>query len=379
MFSPWSRVLSLVASVTTTLVAIGDLDAAESDAVVVRSAAFEYAIAADGRNLRFIDRRTGVDHCAGKSHCAEITVGGKSHRPSKVSRDGLRVRLSFETAQVEVSLAITEKQRWIEIEVASIDGDVEVEKLVFLDVPLKVRGRPDEPFGACALALDLATRVPQLPALQTRLRAECYRRFGLVGRRVAVVAAPPGEILGVLREVIRATPKLPQTTVSGPWAHDVPFNHGSYLFNFGDLTTANVDEWIAMAKSLGFDQIDSHGGGAHFFRFGDFHLNETKWPRGWDDYREIVGKLHRNDIGAIFHTYAFFIDKRSKYATPVPHRQLDAFRSFTLAAPIDAKTTSTSTRSTAATFCAGGRTAGTGPAGSSGPSGSASTSRSAWR
>ena len=49
-----------------------------------------------------------------------------------------------------------------------------------------------------------------------------------------------------------------------------------------------------------------------------------------DNFKNINARLHESGIDAIFHTYAFFIDKASKYVTPVPHPQLDAFRSFTL-------------------------------------------------
>jgi hypothetical protein len=38
---------------------------------------------------------------------------------------------------------------------------------------------------------------------------------------------------------------------AGPWAREVAFNHGSYLFNFGALVETNVTDWIAMARSLG--------------------------------------------------------------------------------------------------------------------------------
>jgi hypothetical protein len=110
---------------------------------------------------------------------------------------------------------------------------------------------------------------------------------------------------------------------------------GSYLFNFGSLTESNVDEWIAMARKPGVTQIDNHGGGS-FFRFGDFVLDGKKWPGGWDSYRRIVKRLHDAGIGSIFHTYAFFIGKQSKYVRPVPDARLDAFRTFTLAEDISA-------------------------------------------
>ena len=129
---------------------------------------------------------------------------------------------------------------------------------------------------------------------------------------------------------------MPLCQVAGPWAQEVPFNHGSYFFNFGSLTGATVDEWIEMARSLGFTQIDNHGGSSAFFRFGDFELNRQNWPDGWESYRPIVARLHAAGVDSIFHTYAFFIDKHSKYVSPIPDQRLDAFRTFTLAADVDA-------------------------------------------
>jgi hypothetical protein len=93
-----------------------------------------------------------------------------------------------------------------------------------------------------------------------------------------------------------------------------------------------------MVRSVGFTQIDNHGGGA-FFRFGSMELNRQKWPDGWESWRRIVARLHEAGIGSIFHTYSFFIDKQSKYVTPVPDPRLDAFRAFTLAEPLSAEAT----------------------------------------
>ncbi len=93
-----------------------------------------------------------------------------------------------------------------------------------------------------------------------------------------------------------------------------------------------------MVKSVGFTQIDNHGGGA-FFRFGSMELNRQKRPEGWDSWQRIVARLHEAGIGSIFHSYAFFIDKQSKYVTPVPDLRLDAFRTFTLTEPLSAEAT----------------------------------------
>lgn len=79
---------------------------------------------------------------------------------------------------------------------------------------------------------------------------------------------------------------------------------GSYLMNFGTLTEDTVDEWIKMCKSLGFTQIDNHGGGK-FFRFGDFELDPEKWPDGWDSFKRINKRLHDAGIYPFFITMPF--------------------------------------------------------------------------
>lgn len=233
----------------------------------------------------------------------------------------------------------------IVLEVVSVDGEG-VESLTFLDLPLTLRtkscvhfGKPDEAFAACALSLNLYTHVAQLPALQTHLWATCYERFDLIGAKVAIIGVPQSEILSTIKGVLIKAEEIPHSTVGGPWAKELPVNHGSYLFNFGTLTEETVDEWIDMVTSLGFNQIDNHGGGSGFFRFGDFYLNPEKWPEGWDNFKIINAKLHEAGIASIFHTYCFFIDKQSKYVTPVPHPQLGFFDSFTLAEPLTADAT----------------------------------------
>jgi hypothetical protein len=307
--------------------------------VVIENTQVRYTISPEGRNLGFVDRATGTDYlkrdavCA----CASVKCGGKEHPPTSVSLTDGRLAIRFAEPGVEAILSVESRNSYIHLSVESVDG--EVESLTFLNVPLTLQGRPEEPFGACALSLNLITRVDPLPALQSSLRATCYRKFGLVGAKVAIVGAPMPRILDSLKQTLTDAEEMPHCPVAGPWAREIPFNHGSYLFNFGALTESTVDEWIASAKNLGVTQIDNHGGSSAFFRFGDFALNKEKWPQGWETYRRIVRRLHDAGIGSIFHTYAFFIDKQSKYVTPVPDKRLDAFRTLTLAAPVDANAT----------------------------------------
>jgi archaellum component FlaG (FlaF/FlaG flagellin family) len=304
--------------------------------VVIENAQVRYTLSSGGENLGFVDLATGTDYLKrdAASVCAFVKCGGKEYRPTSVSLADGHLTIRFGEVGVEAVLGVESRDSYLRVVVESVSG--QVESLTFLNIPLTVQGRPEEPFGACALSLNLITHVDPLPALQTLLRATCYQKFGLVGAKVAIAGASRGQMLDALKQALTDADEMPHCPVAGPWAREIPFNHGSYLFNFGSLTESTADEWIASAKNLGVTQIDNHGGGSAFFRFGDFALNPKKWPQGWDTYRRIVQRLHDAGIGSIFHTYAFFIDKQSKYVTPVPDKRLDAFRTFTLTSPVDA-------------------------------------------
>ncbi len=310
----------------------GLISAAVPTDVILENARVRYVISSDGRNASFVDPVTGTDYLkpGASTPCALLQWQGEEHAATSATlRDGL-LRLRFEGTEAEVALRVEPRPSFIRLTVQAVQP-ADIESLVFLNVPLALSARPEDPFGACALSLNLMTRVDQLPALHTELRASCYRKFGVVGAQVAIVAAPISEMLSALKQTLLEADEMPRCEVAGPWAREIPFNHGSYLFNFGSLTEATTDDWIAMARSLGATQIDNHGGSSGFFRFGDFALNRDKWPQEWETYARIIARLHAAGIGSIFHTYAFFIDKQSKYVTPVPDPRLDAFRTFTLA------------------------------------------------
>lgn len=312
---------------------------AQQAPIVLENPHVRYTISAEGKNLAFVDRSTGVDYLKhdAPSVCALARCKGVEYPVTSARSANGQLSIEFGQAKAKVVLRVEPRDYYIQLTVDSVSGD-NIESVDLLNVPLALQGRPAEPFGACALSLNLITRVDQLPALQTSLRASCYGKFGMEGAKVAVVGMPMPRMLEALKRVLTDADEMPHCTVAGPWARDVPFNHGSYLFNFGSLTESNVDEWIAMAGNLGVTQIDNHGGGS-FFRFGDFVLNDEKWPGGWDTYCRIVKRLHDAGIGSIFHTYAFFIDKQSEYVRPVPDKRLDAFRVFTLVEDISAEAT----------------------------------------
>lgn len=305
------------------------------DSVVIENSHFRYEISKEGKNLHFIDLQSGKDYLKRDSitWCARLTVGNKEYRVTEVSFSGRKLRLEFGNPGTTVWLKITRTRHYIGLKVESIEG--EADALTFVNIPLTLEGMPYEPFAACVLSMNLFTRVRELPALQSNLWATCYKKFGIRNAEVTMIGVPQKQILPVIRDVMMFARDIPHSDKGGAWAQMQKEGYGSYLMNFGTLTESTVDEWISMCRCLGFNQIDNHGG-SDFFRFGDFELNRQKWPEGWETYKKINERLHKQGISSIFHTYAFFIDKDTKYVTPIPSEDLGYFNSFTLASPLEA-------------------------------------------
>ncbi|MCL5018941.1 MAG: hypothetical protein M1426_00465, partial [Patescibacteria group bacterium] len=309
---------------------------AQPPAVALENDYFRYVIAPDGKNLNFIDKQTGVDYCdhTTDSYCASVTKGGKVYPVSSIEQEGENIKLVFGGARSTIDLKTTISKKYITIEVVSVNVG-SIDALTFLNVPLTLKALPDEPFAVCALALNIYTSVEQLPALQSQLWATCYEQFGIKGAKVSLIGIPQTEIIPAIKEVMMNAPEIPHSTSGGAWAKEKSSGYGSYLLSYGKVTEETVDEWIAMVKGIGFNQLDIHG----TFRWGDFYVDPVKWPKGPENFKNINKRFHDAGIEVIFHTYCYFIDKKSKYVTPIPHPQLGAFRSFTLSEPVSEKAT----------------------------------------
>jgi len=279
------------------------------------------------------DRGTGTNYFATGVPFFSIMKEGQNFPATSLLREA-----DFHTADfpgARAVLRVTAEQRYFLFQVVEVQGDIE--QLTFLDLRLDLPGTLDDPFIACALALNLQTNVPDLPGPMRRPQAMCYPRTRFAGAKAALIACPPGEMRAIMREVVSAAPDLPHSPLGGPWALNAPINRGSYLFNFTDCTEKTVDEWIALVKSIGFTQLDFHGGQS--FRFGDCEPNPKLYPEGRKSLKRIIDRLHDAGIAAGLHTYAFFIDKACPWVTPVPDPRLGSDAVFTLAAPLDEKAT----------------------------------------
>ncbi|MFC1452374.1 hypothetical protein ACFLSJ_03410 [Verrucomicrobiota bacterium] len=300
--------------------------------IEIQNRAQKYTIDPNGRSVAFVDLASGVDYCRPDAGAfARVRKDGKYYDAIAASFSNGVLKADFGECGISAEIRVEPKDRYILLEVAAVRGNG-AEELVFLDVPLTLKGSSDEPFSACLLSVDLQTRVGGIPGLNSRLEAVCYRRFGFEGAGAALIACPPEQMRDSIKEAVSASPGLPHSSIGGPWAMDAAINKGSYLFNFGNVTEETVDDWIRLAGSIGFTQLDFHGGRS--FRHGDFLPDPEMYPRGFDSLKAVIDKLHQAGIAAGLHTYAFFIDKRCPWVTPVPDPRLGDLKVFTLAEDI---------------------------------------------
>jgi hypothetical protein len=201
---------------------------AQQSPIVIENPHVRYTISPEGTNLAFVDRTTGVDYLKRdpRSVCALVRCGGVEYPATSARLAKGQLTVEFSQAKAKVVLHVEPRDSYIQLDVDSVSGD-NIESIVFLNIPLTLQGQPADAFGACALSLNLITRVDQLPALQTNLWASCHSKFGMQGAKVAIVGMPMSRMLEALKQVLTDADEMPHCTVAGPWAREVSFNHGA--------------------------------------------------------------------------------------------------------------------------------------------------------
>ncbi len=301
--------------------------------IVIENDCVRWTIGADAKTASFIDKQSGAEYL--RSDSAQPVAflrnaAGNLDATSASYSDG-KLTFRFGDSGARAELVVSVEKRYFVLEVVSITGEG-ISDLTFVDVPLTLKGDPEEPFAGCALALNLKTNVLEIPGPNSLLRAACTARFGMVGAKAAILACPQKQLRDIMKEVVSRAEQLPKSNIGGPFALDADGNRGSYLFDTEGISEETVDGWIELAKRLGMNQIDFNVS----FRYGDFRPRPDKYPRGRESMKAVVDKLHAAGIAAGLHTYAFFIAKDSKYVTPVPDPRLGKAATFTLAEALSA-------------------------------------------
>ena len=220
--------LCIILGLSGCLAALASPTIAAEAAVKVENDYAAIGVDAAGQNLRFLDRSSGVNYCRAGSPgpFSRVKIGGQAFAATEAASEGEQVTLRFGASGASAVLKIEARPRYFVVEVLATSGGA-IEELAFVDLPLTPRGAEDEPFAACALALNLQTRVRGIPQASSHLGAACYPRFGLAGAKVALIGCPYRELRNVMQEVVTAAEDLPHSPIGGPWALDGPDNYGS--------------------------------------------------------------------------------------------------------------------------------------------------------
>ena len=293
---------------------------------------FQLTLSGNGQAESFVDLRTGVNYADGKDTRFCVLRLKKEDREGvasdKVTQKGNTLTFSFPGTPVTVKLRVTTEKSYLMFDVVEITGG-DFYSLQFARIPLTIDYRTGD-FAACAMSRKLNTKTLDFPGKSNLLGGQCFKVLGYEGAGVFLLGMPEVQLRETMKKVVDSYKpgEMPVNRAGGPYAMDNPKNYGSYIINSVPVTEGQVDEWAAHLSRFGIDQIDFHQGGP--FRQGDFLFNETAYPNGVSDFRKTSEAFRKHGIITGLHTYAEFIAPNSKYVTPVPSKDLDVLRTFTL-------------------------------------------------
>ncbi len=288
----------------------------------------------DGKVAGIFNRSNG-ENCAlapQENAFASITHHGEIIPATAAIGTADGFSLTFGSSGVSAGLKVSSRGSYFEFEVISISDDT-VHEFTFLDIHL-VPQKPGSTFAMAAIAMNLHTHVPALPGMGDRLLAKCTARFGLVGAKVGIIAAPVGKMRSIMKDVVYAAREdVPYSPYGGPWAMDHPFNRGSYIVDCTQMRDDTVDKWIQICSDTGIKQLDFSNWN---FLNGEYEVNREFIPGGKEELARIVKRLHRAGIRCGLHTYSFLVARNSqRYVTPNPDPRLLKGAQFSLAAALN--------------------------------------------
>ena len=298
---------------------------------------FQLTLSNSGHVERFVDLRSGVNYasaadtkfCVLRLHKNDAGVAS-----DKMEQKGDLLTFSFPGTPITVKLQATTKKSYLVFDVAEIIGG-EFYSLQFARVPLTIDYQKDD-FAACAMSRNMKTRTLDYPGKSNLLGGQCFSALGYKDAGVFLLGMPEVQLRETMKQVVDSYKpgEMPISRAGGPYAMDDTRNYGSYIITSEPITEEQVDEWAILLSGIGANQIYFHQGVP--FRHADFHFNETAYPNGISDFRKVSEAFNRHGIKTGLLTYDKFIPGNSKYVTPVPHKDLDVMRSFTLTTDLGA-------------------------------------------
>ncbi|MCL2305014.1 MAG: hypothetical protein FWC43_06680 [Planctomycetaceae bacterium] len=308
---------------------------------------FQLVLSENAVAEHFLDRRSGTDHIGTKTpFCIlKLEKGGWDFPANHVERNvehrvehsvkhnGDLLTFSFSETPMTVKLRVTAEKSFLTFDVVEVAGG-EFYSLQFAKIPLNIDDTKSD-FAATAMSRKINTKTLDFPGRSRLLGGQCYRVIGYEGAGVMLLGLPEAKLRDAMKAVVDSYPpgEMPVSKAGGPYAMDNPKNRGSYIITSEPITEDQVEEWVDHLSKFGVDQVDFHQGTP--FRQGDFHFNATAYPNGIADFRKTSEAFKKHGMVTGLHTYAEFLSPASRFVTPVPSKDLDVMRTFTLAEDLD--------------------------------------------
>lgn len=297
----------------------------------------KYEISPQGQNICFSSSVTGQNRVR-TGPCAAIVKEDHSQifAVAAEEKEGL-LHITFEDG-TKADVQVEEKSTYLTFTLRGVSRE---DFLAIAFVNIELDDAPKNFYGTL-IGMTLATRMEEHPGDNRVLRAEAFPKIGLLSTdrssypaKAAVIGSSWEELRGIERVVLDEIPdsELPKSNKGGPYA-DVGREQamGNYTIFTETVTLDNVENVIMQMKRFGISQINLHHYG-HYVQ-GDFQCLD-RIPGGFTEFKQVIDRFHAEGMLVGLQTYAFFVTPNSRYVTPVPHKDLDTMREFTLAEDMD--------------------------------------------
>lgn len=325
--------------------------AAAQAEIVVQNGVFRLTLGDNGVARELVEKRSGTNWLSSRpTPFAAVRKGAAVFPSSALTQAGDVVRARFQGTDADAVLRFTPDPDGIAVEVVGFTGEADELRFVQIlpsiseNLGTLLNVRWNHTFSVCVLGL--SDRVHGVADSNGFLTAAVEPELGIVGGKAEIVAVPTSAFLSTVREVERRQ-GLPSPTIGGEWAKSSRAVRSSYLFT--DMTEANADETIRLAKLGGFGAIMIYAG-TWSASTGSYPINLKSFPGGEASLKAVIDKCHAAGLTVGMHVLTGLIAKSDPLVTPRPDPRLLKDNEATLAADIDSRAAVIAAREALSTF-----------------------------
>lgn len=308
---------------------------------------FQYRITSRGVSSGLQEKESGRDWLAnGSSPFARVALGGETFPATKLWRNKDTLRVKFGTSGITARYRIVPRKTHIVIELTALTG-VEPDSIDLCSLQTKafsktgaiIAAQWDDQITICLMAL--SERVNSRVEGGGILSSTVYPPLGVIGEKVALIAAPTSRFLDVVQDIEKSY-HLPSPAIGGKWAKLSPDVDTNYLFT--DLSEKTAHEIIAYARTGGFKYVLIPCGAWASSR-GTYPINLENFPQGEKSLTRTIDQFHKAGLKVGMHMLTSLVGKNDPLVRPKPDPRLLKDATVILAEDIEEQTTSLAAKS----------------------------------